>query len=200
MSALPKKEMTQIESLLELPADSLNLEMSTEFGADNKLHRMFLKSDLRDKLIESGRSVPEGTDPMKVQGVPLSVSHTDELGGFIWINLPEPKAGLQIGLDIENSTRVHDVVAKRICKSEAEFKQAPSASSLWVAKEAGFKSLRGPKQPQVLSELEITDWQTVDSQIETCRLKDPQKYGLIFTRGLVLKKNAFKICFFVSQK
>lgn len=200
MSALPQKEMTQIESLLDLPAGTLNLEMDTDFGADNKLHRMFLKSDLREKLIESGRDVPEGTDPLKTQGVPISVSHTDELGGFVWINLKEPMPGLQIGLDIENSTRVHEVVAKRICKSEAEFKAAPSPSSLWVAKEAAFKALRGPKQPQVLSEVEITEWTTVDSQIETCCLKDPQKLGLQFSKGLVIRKNAFKICFFISKR
>lgn len=199
MSVFSAEEITLIETSLQIPEGSFKFEIRPEFGANNSMHRMLLKSQLRENLLAAGKEVPTGTDPLKAAGA-ASVSHTDEIGGFAWLSHDLKEQPMQIGMDIEVSSRVHEVVAKRICKTETEFKSAPSPSSLWVAKEAGFKSLRGSKQPQVLSEIEVTEWQTVNSQVETCCLKDPQKLGFTFCKGIVLKKNAFKISFFTSAR
>ncbi len=77
---------------------------------------------------------------------------------------------IQIGFDLEVISRVTPALAKRVCSSEAEFTRSPNAAALWTAKEAAFKSLKGPLQPQVASDLEITGWKS-NSRFEIFEFK-----------------------------
>ena len=81
-----------------------------------------------------------------------SISHSNYLGGAAY-------AADQVGFDIEETARVLPAVALRV-SDEQQMRIAPSPAMLFVAKEAAFKSLRGPRQPRVLSEVEIISWQT----------------------------------------
>lgn len=82
-----------------------------------------------------------------------SISHSNNLGGAAFLDSAEG----QIGFDVEVTSRVLSEVALRVSSSE-QLKNAPTPAALFVAKEAAFKSLRGPRQPKVLSEVEIIDW------------------------------------------
>ena len=101
-----------------------------------------------------------------------SISHTQGLGGFAILH-PARK----IGFDLEPMNRVTAKVATRIAFAPDEASQAPSPGHLWVAKEAAFKALRGPKQPQVLSALKVSGWQRPSknskSTFETFHLETP---------------------------
>lgn len=114
---------------------------------------IFLGSDFREHLEKRGSGFS-------------SISHTQDLGGYVFLPMTESAYADAIGLDIEIISRVTDPIVKRICKTEQEFKNAPSAAALWCAKEAAFKALRGADQPQVISEIEISEWKT-NSHFET---------------------------------
>jgi hypothetical protein len=121
-----------------------------------------------------------------------SKSHCDDLGGFFAMN---PASPLGVGLDIELSSRIHLPVVKRI-SSQAN---SDNFKSTWVALEAAFKGLRGFKQPQTLSQIQLEPFTEVDSRIETFCLKDPQGFGVKNTRGIVLKSDSHFFAFFLSK-
>ncbi len=81
-----------------------------------------------------------------------SVSHSNILGGAAFA----ADEG-QIGFDLEETARVLPAVALRI-SDDQQLRAAPTPAALFVAKEAAFKALRGPRQPKVLSEVEILEW------------------------------------------
>jgi hypothetical protein len=121
-----------------------------------------------------------------------SKSHCDDLGGFLALNPASPTG---VGLDIEQESRIHLPVVKRV-SSQAT---SDNFKSVWVALEASFKGLRGFKQPQTLSQIQVDQFVKVDSRIETFCLKDPQLYGVKTTRGIVYKSESHFFAFFLSK-
>lgn len=121
-----------------------------------------------------------------------SKSHAPGLAGFIQTQ----DRLLGLGFDIEKTERVTAEVAARICQNPKEFSQAPSPASLWTAKEATYKALRGPAQPQTVSQVCLENWQKHDSQFETYNF---HPLGAQFKRenkGLVIHKKFYTFSFF----
>lgn len=160
----------------ELDDPTIEIFLQENWGSQNENYREFLHTDLK----------------LRGASVDSSISHTEGLGGYVFTQ----KLNSKIGLDIEVVSRVRAEVAKRICQDVTEYTNAPSSASLWAAKEAAFKALKGPKQPQVVSEIIIGQWRIHDSQYETCRLENLQNLEKSVAKGIVLQKSGFVFSFF----
>lgn len=152
------------DSEIELAARHLNLTDLTvsvrrEWGAENPDHRPRIHGAL-----EAFRAA--------TPDLLTSISHAPGLGGWaaartfkqVLAGAGAPPRGL--GFDLEKSARVTEALVRRVCRVPGEFEQAPSPAALWTAKEAAYKSLRGPDQPTLASEIEIVSWGTL-SRFET---------------------------------
>lgn len=84
----------------------------------------------------------------KKKSVYVSISHTKSAGGFAL-------ATRTVGFDIEPRTRKLSARATRRLGTDEELRQCPSAISLWVMKEAAWKSLKGPHQPKTITKIKI---------------------------------------------
>jgi len=173
----------QIKSLLGLT--QLEVVVRPTWGSDHSGHRDEIHGDLRKKM---GKAYPFSDS---------SISHCRNMGGFAMTTYDSDHV-VGLGFDIEEDSRVTQEIARRICTTEDEFLRAPSAASLWAAKEAAFKSLKGPKQPKVVSEIELMDWKKLDSQIETVLVKNPRNFSSSRIHGVLLKKLPHTYAFFVA--
>jgi len=139
----------EIRKALNCP--SLDFFYAAEFVSRDKLQR---------KIDEKLREV----------NLSYSVSHSRILGGAAF-------AADEIGFDLEETSRVSEKVALRVTSHE-QLRIAPSAPMLFVAQEAAFKALRGPRQPKVVTEVEILEWLERDFFLPmygfTARLKGQQ--------------------------
>lgn len=79
-----------------------------------------------------------------------SLSHSRQVGGFALADKP-------IGFDLESKPREISEKATRWFSRPAELKAVKSSLILWVMKEAAFKALRGPNQPENLRQIKITN-------------------------------------------
>ena len=93
--------------------------------------------------------------PPRLQECSVSISHSPLLGGFLL------SSQSHIGFDIEQQARISSAVIRRIC-SEEECAQAPQLNFLWSAKEAAYKSLIAPLQPETTSEIRTSLWQELE--------------------------------------
>lgn len=156
------------------------------WGSQSPGHREEIHGDVKQKM---------------AKGYPFSdssISHARSLGGYAFTKFDSDHV-IQMGFDIEEDSRATDEIARRICLTPEEFERAPSPASLWSAKEACFKCLKGIHQPKVVSDLELIDWLSPRSHIETVRLKDPRKFGYSHVLGILLKKSPYTLAFFVSK-
>jgi len=97
----------------------------------------------------------------------VSISHTQMYGGFILSS-----KYLKIGLDLEFVDRIRPEIVQRV-STKNEVLMAPDAYRLWTAKEASFKA-HYPKNPEVLSKIQIENWQQLDSGIYTFEFMSPE--------------------------
>jgi len=177
-SIFSHSELTVIRNFLEDP--TLEVFLEKKWSSQNSGYRELIHADIHTK-----ENIKD-----------FSISHTTELGGYITSQL---SANKNIGFDIEVSDRVRQDIAQRICLTEEEFKAAPSSASLWAAKEASFKALKGFNQPQVVSEIQIGSWQIHGSQYETCRIQNLQNFKVSVAKGIVFTKSGFVFCFFSAR-
>lgn len=97
----------------------------------------------------------------------FSVSHCHSMGGFVGLTDLHPKS-LQIGFDLEEIARVSEGVAKRVSNPRDQDPGAEHTPALlWTAREAAFKALIGPEQPQVISQIRLGPWQNPQENIWT---------------------------------
>ncbi len=181
---LDREQVERIRQLLSVA--NLEIHLKREWGSRAPDHRESIHSEVKKKMAHA---------------YPLSdssISHCQSMGGFVFAQ-QEINQIFQIGFDIEEFSRIKPQVARRICQSDQEFEEAPSPASLWTAKEAAFKSLKGPHQPATVSELELAAWTQIDSQTETVKIKYPKKYSLHSALGLIIKKNEFSLAFFICH-
>lgn len=138
----------------------------------------------------------KNTIPENFPRAAVSVSHSMSLGGYAFTK----DSGVQIGLDIEETERVTDEVARRVCKTLLEFTTAPSPASLWTAKEASYKALLGPHQPTVISDMRVGNWEspaeTVFSHLETFQFHKDDLRHKFNNHGAVTSKDLYTIAFF----
>ncbi|MCE3011268.1 MAG: 4'-phosphopantetheinyl transferase superfamily protein [Proteobacteria bacterium] len=121
----------------------------------------------------------------------LSLSHTQEIGGYISCR------SAFVGFDIETVSRAREELVLRISSTQ-EVQEAPSAAALWCAKEAVFKALLKLQQPKVLSQIKIIGWHK-ESQFETFQLRNADSFGIHFSRGLVFESAPHCFSFFVCR-
>jgi phosphopantetheinyl transferase (holo-ACP synthase) len=177
----------EIEHILNyLRLENLEIVLRSDWGSQNPDHRERLHGELKKRM---SKAYPFSDS---------SISHCRSMGGFAFTSFDSDHVA-QIGFDIEEDVRVRIETAKRICNTSEEFDRAPSPASLWTAKEAAFKSLKGPKQPLIVSTLELTNWQTPSSQFETVEIKDPHQFNYMRIQGIVVKKAPYTLTFFVAE-
>jgi phosphopantetheinyl transferase (holo-ACP synthase) len=184
LSFFSPQELEKICTLLELA--HLEVRIFPEWGSRSPNHREKIHQDLDQRTRLSGKALTS------------SISHCKSLGGYA-LSVLGPSRNWQMGFDIEEDARVSREVARRISISEKEYLAAPSPASLWTAKEAAYKALKGPHQPAVIAELEIENWRQIDSQFETASLKDSHFFGSNRIHGALIKKSSFTFSFFVRQ-
>jgi 4'-phosphopantetheinyl transferase len=139
------QKFSEVKKLLSL--NHLDFQLKEDWGSKKQGYRKLI----HDKIKKIGVYAPRFT-----------ISHTFQIGGFAWSD----DIDVLIGLDIEQTTRVRSELAERISSTAEEFLKAPQSASLWCAKEACFKALRGPNQPQVVTEIIMKDWQILPNGYE----------------------------------
>lgn len=87
-----------------------------------------------------------------------SVSHSPMLGGYIGLTDKHPST-LQLGFDIEEIDRVTQAAADRVAHPKDHGFGLLTPAGRWSAREAAFKALQGDCQPQVVSQIALTEWE-----------------------------------------
>ena len=115
--------------------------------------RLVSRLESRIRLGERRKQLLKPGTPPRLRGVAISISHCRNFAGFIF----ELSHHTTLGLDIEQKSRVTPKLTRYISSRE-ELSLAPSAASLWGAKEATFKAIISPGRKVVLSDIRIGDW------------------------------------------
>jgi len=183
-SYLTPQDLQQIKGAVGLP--HLVVDCRTNWGSQIPSYRDTIHGELKNKM---ATAYPFSDS---------SISHCRTLGGFAF-SVYDSGHVISLGFDLEETDRVTTEIARRICLTAEEFEKAPSPASLWSAKEAAFKTLKGPQQPKTVSELELTDWRILGSQSETASVKDPRSFNFFSIQGLVFRKNLYTLAIFVAR-
>lgn len=156
----------------------LQIYADPAWGSENAAHRTLMH---------------EKVDQLKSQGYPhTSISHCAGMGIILASRYP-------VGVDVEQSARITEAVVQRVSTKE-EYEAAPSAASLWCAKEACFKALKAFTQPSVISNISIGAWEKLESQHETCHLTNSQKFNAPFENdGIFISSPPHSFCFFIFR-
>lgn len=145
---------------------NLYLKVSPDWNSSIENHRLLLRKSLALELTQNGYSGSDLQEVLNLNKIPkllngsASISHCPLAGGWA-LSLGHEK---QIGFDLEVASKISSAVVVRM-GSEAELELAPGPAQLWAGKEATFKSLLGPTQPVVLSQIRITNWRTESSNL-----------------------------------
>lgn len=178
------RAVVENELLERLSLPDLHLSLDDRFGSSKPAARQLIRLDIESQLRDRLRAPDLGPIrdleqvPLKAAGGFLSISHCEELGG--WLHGSRP-----LGFDIEKAERVKDKVVARIASAE-EISLAPSAAELWAAKESVFKALAHATQPTVVSQFEIVGW---DRGIFS--VKEPSKFFSNSITGCVISQQGF---------
>lgn len=135
-----------IEARRILSVKSLDIILDKDFGSANSVSCSTWRENL--ELAVNAKCI-------RNPNFSTSISHANFVGGAAFLDKSEGA----VGFDVEESDRVLQAVALRVSDPH-QLKIAPTAAALFVAKEASFKALRGPRQPTVLSKVEILEWLT----------------------------------------
>lgn len=123
---------------------------SEDFSALHAGHRLRIRKSIATTL-GAGPSVLELGEPPRLKDWSVSISHCDNLGG--WVAVPRP---LKVGIDIEIQTRLNDKLIRRISQ-DGELINIPDPTFLWCAKEAYWKALED-QQPTAVTQIRVTNW------------------------------------------
>ena len=107
----------------------------------------------------------------------ISLSHTMTSALIGWIKKP-----YKIGVDIELMDRISMPIIQRVSTTQ-EIHASSDPRSLWCAKESVFKALH--PQVQVLSDISIFDWKTIDTSTWSFRARKAQSDKIIDGEGLI---------------
>jgi len=173
-------KMPQVSSLFAelLPHADIEIFVKPEWGANVAGSGPLIKAKLQE--------LAQQTKAFK-----SSVSHNPSLGGFALLRCQGDLSNKAIGFDTEEKLRIKPEIARRVCESAAEYEAAPSAAALWCAKEAAFKSMRGPYQPKVLPFIEVSGWKK-DSHFETFVARPRHNFEFLKTFGVTWNKDSYQ--------
>lgn len=122
----------------------------------------------------------------------ISLTHSKSIGGYLGAPFP-------CGLDTEQMIRVQPKTVARI-STEEEMGKAPHPAFLWAAKEAVFKALHAFQQPEVASQIEITQWKMEASgRSGIFSVRNLSKFSAPSGLGCVLEDNGDAISAFIFQ-
>jgi hypothetical protein len=196
----------QIQSLVPrfreiLREPTLELCLAPEWGSTNKDSRLLLRQAITTELgdlSEIEKEILLRLDFVpKPPGASVSISHTQSIGGFAFTRAPAPA----VGFDIEVTSRLSSKAVERV-SGPGELQKAPGPSHVWVAKEAGFKSMRGSKQPAILSMLKTGAWSSVvkleNLSLWSCEIQEDSSPNAI-TRGLTVELSGIALSIFLHQ-
>lgn len=130
-----------------LGLNSLHIEVRSEWASLETNSRVAIRSRLKTL---TGIDFSDLARLPRSERFSISISHCPSWGGFAMCE----ESGVVLGFDLEEPGRVSESTVRRI-SNESELSLSPTPAYLWVAKEAAFKSLRGPQQPAVTSRIEI---------------------------------------------
>lgn len=133
MKQFPQEILSQ-----RFPDMTLIAKASAEWGALNDNHRLSLHQAVQDFR-------------------EFSISHAPAAGGYVAVAANSSRV-LPVGFDIEVSERVRSIVVKRVMNANDDVPMRVPSSLVWSAKEAAFKSLKGPGQPSVISDIVLSRW------------------------------------------
>lgn len=149
----------------KLPDLNLVAELNSEWGALRDNHRLSLHT-----AVEQFRE--------------FSISHAPEAGGFVAV-APDSSRTLPVGFDIEVTERVKAIVVKRVMNDSDDVPLRVPQSLIWSAKEAAFKSMKGPNQPPVISEIMTFAWKRVHEGLwEFSYAPKPRKKGPVLSETI----------------
>lgn len=178
--------MTNSEGPIEIPKTILDFffeEMESVASLDSKRPAIYLEAHdqwgakvssnyrqkIRERLFEL--AVAMGVQPptalltpgslVTIPGLSFSISHSPSRGAFaicVWNSNEMNRSALEykIGLDIEESRRVHKSIVERISAKE-EVAEAPSFDFLWCAKESSLKAVGFG----LISDVSIREWRKI---------------------------------------
>ena len=183
------------EIIRELPSDA-ELFSEASWASTSPNHRqkmrLFLKNHLHGKIsAEEAAALDDLNLVPSFRHVFSSSSHSAVAGVVVISSRP-------IGIDLEETQRIKIPVVQRIASQE-EFRSAPSAAHLWCAKEAVFKSLLSEKQPAVLSDFSVNEWQ-IGSTMTSFELQDWQRWSSAPGRGFVFSNSSWTFALFQIQR
>ncbi len=191
-----------------LKTPTLELCLAPEWGSNHKDSRILLRKamvvelgkmyDKYNQFSSSDREILLCLESVpQPHGASVSISHTLSLGGFALARAQEPA----LGFDIELASRLRPTSVERVSDS-GELEKAPGISHIWVAKEAAFKSMRGSKQPAVISMVKTSAWRSVmtpeNFSLWTCEI-DENSISSGSTRGLTVELSGIALSIFVHQ-
>ena len=161
-----------------LQDESLVLKLNSDWGSNSGNHR----NQIKEQIPKNGFT---------------SVSHCPSLGGFA------ASTSFPIGFDVEETKRVQVETVARI-STENESQMAPSPGLLWAAKEACFKALQGPDQPQVVSHIQINGWQGLvsnqDNQIFQFHAQKNNNSMISDSWGIAIQSPTHVLAIFLLRK
>ena len=201
--------ITQIQKLLPkfreiLNAPTLEICLAPEWGSTNRDSRLLLRRAIVNEL---GKHEPlseiESEILLRLEFVPqppgasVSISHTQSFGGFAYTRAQAPA----LGFDIELTSRIRPKAVERVSEP-GELQNAPGAPHVWVAKEAAFKSMRGAKQPAILSSLKTSAWRSVANpenlSLWSCDIREDSLPNAS-TKGLTVELSGIALSIFLHQ-
>jgi phosphopantetheinyl transferase (holo-ACP synthase) len=122
--------------------------ISEEFGPQAGLNTKY-PENYREKI---SRAIQARSWPLPESGH-VSISHTAGAGALFF----HPK--YMVGVDLEKAERVQEKIVARVSSPE-EIARVQNSSHLWVAKEASYKACRHHNQPQTISGIQISLFDT----------------------------------------
>lgn len=116
-----------------------------------------------------------------------SISHARAAGGFVAIRESSGRTPA-LGFDIEMRARVRPVIIQRILNRSDDIRKDAPQALIWSAKEAAFKALKGSDQPDVITEISLSEFKPISDEIwsfsfavappETQLWKRPPSFGV----------------------
>lgn len=185
----------------QLGDSRLICEINPSWSSNQKNHRF----TLRHKMFSTLQSLNWSHDTSLQQPgqnsprnkLQYSISHCPITGGFICLS---PKSKQNVGFDLEDPSRINTKNVRRI-SSIRELERAPDPASLWVAKEALYKSLPPGIQPPVISQVEITKWAILEKNVSTFWGNQKEIQHSHSSQGLLIASEGLKMgfCVFYSN-
>lgn len=204
------KQLDLFKEFLEL--QQLWITLNEDWSSRKTDHKYKLRTTITERLafLLDHRAFSEVTDPsyakLELKAIveskapptttfaSISISHCPFIGGFTVT--PQP---MQIGLDVESTMRLANSSAAQRVSTPEEVVESPNPSYLWVAKESAFKSLNGPYQPAVISNIIISNWKSLDENIWGFHFQAESPSDLIHTgKGIIFNSQRLNLGIAIS--